>query len=362
MRPDRWLQHILRLPARPLQIPEIVEMAEEHLQAAAMEGLRQRYLPSRLVVAVSVDDYRGLAPFTAELGNEMQRVLERVAEIPRYNALAQRLDVHLIEAGDLKPGSPPRFYAKFPDGDRRAAWDPEAPAFHLPSPEPMPVTLSTGVTVSTGASQPLAVPGPGLGDGLFEIVQTAAAVESTGFQSVYVLCLDPALPMRCLDPEAADGRLVFGADGTLRDEAGGEPWRGLAPQIHELQTAVPVELDGSVDMPPEARRSKLCRFYVPGRVEVLWAPQGLLLVGRRPELVHWVPATAPRNLSGRHFALLRGTAQTLRVVDLGSTNGTYLAGRRLQPFERVQVSPPETLEVGTEKTMRLDLRFPTLAS
>ena len=191
---------------------------------------------------------------------------------------------------------------------------------------------------------------------LFEVVLTAVSGEQTGLQSLFLLCLEPALPAVCLDSDAAPSRLVLGAAGEILHQETGQSWRGLAPRISSLQTALPVELDASVDIPPEARSSRLYRFYQPGRPEVLWAPQGVLLIGRRAELVHWVPSPTPRNLSGRHFALLRASGNAIKVMDLNSTNGTYLGGRRLTPFERLVVTPPETVEVGTEGTMRLDIR------
>lgn len=330
MKPKRWLQGWLGR-TRPLQIPEVLEMAEEHLRVAAMEGLRCRYLPTRLVVAVSREDYGGLEPFAPELQSEMRQALKRASEEPRYMALSRSLEVQLIEAGDLKPGSPPRFYATFPTGDRRADWNPLAKPRSRRKP-------------------------PGDPEFLFELVLTAASVEHTGLQSLHVLCLNPVLPTRHLDLGDPEARLIMAPDGQIYDETSGKPWPGPEARIENLATAMPVELDGSVDIPLEPQGSKLCRFQRPGRPEILWAPQGLLLVGRRAELVHWIPTAAPRNLSGRHFALLRAAGPTLRLVDLGSTNGTYLAGRRLRPFERVQIAPPETLDIGVEGAMQIAVR------
>lgn len=329
-----WLQRLLRLPNRPLQIPEVLKAAEEHLRAVAAEGLKVRYLPVRLSVAVSSDDFRGLEPFLGDLRREMQDVMARLTAKPRYAALSPRLEIDLIEAGDLTLGSAPRLHATFPEREQRATWRPGAPE-SSPS-EPARRNEAAGT--------------------LFELVLTTVSGEQTGLQNLFVLCLEPALPAACLDSAAAPSRLVPGAGGEILHEESGEPWGGLSPRISPLETVLPAELDASVDIPPEARSSQLYRFYQPGRPEMLWAPQGLLLIGRRAELVHWVPAPTPRNLSGRHFALLRAPGNALKVMDLKSTNGTYLGGRRLTPFERLVVTPPETVEIGTEGTMRLDLR------
>ncbi len=304
-----WLRRLLRLPDRPLQIQEVLKAAEEHLRAVAVEGLKVRYLPVRLSVAVSSDDFRALEPFLGNLRREMRDVVARLAAKPRYAALSPSLEVDLIEAEDLTLGSAPRLHATFPAGERRATWRPDAPRkSSLDGP---------GAREDAGA--------------LFEVVLTVVSGEQTGLQSLFVLCLEPALPAAVLDS-----------------------WRGISPRITPLRTVLPAQLDASTDMPPDAPSSELHRFYQSGRPELLWAPQGVLLIGRRAELVHWVPSPTPRNLSGRHFALLRATGNALKVVDLNSTNGTYLGGRRLKPFERLVVTPP-VMKTIAHRTLTLAL-------
>ncbi len=96
-----WLRRLLRLPNRPLQIQEVLKAAEEHLRAVAVEGLKVRYLPVRLSVAVSSDDFRALEPFLGNLRREVQDVVARLAAKPRYAALSPSLEVDLIEAEDF---------------------------------------------------------------------------------------------------------------------------------------------------------------------------------------------------------------------------------------------------------------------
>ena len=333
---ERWLKKALRfggIQTRTLQIPEILEAAEEHLRAVALVGPTSRFLPVRLSVAVASADLKGIAPFESELRREMQEVVTRLAARPRYKVLTPHLELDLSEAQELPPGSAPRLHATFPEGSRSASWRPGAP-------------VRAGTQVEEAVSPTL-----------FDAVLTMVSGEATALQSAFVLCLEPRLPARCVAPDAADVSLVVDADGVVRELESGKPWTGMTPKRCEVDAVLPTELDASVDLPPEARSSVLYRFYTPGRPELLWAPRGFVVVGRRSDLAHWVPGNSPQNLSGRHFALMRSRARALRLADLGSTNGTYLGGRRLHAFERVAVGVPEVVEVGTEGTLSLDLRL-----
>ncbi|MCP4664307.1 MAG: FHA domain-containing protein [bacterium] len=131
--------------------------------------------------------------------------------------------------------------------------------------------------------------------------------------------------------------------------------------ISELGESLPAGLISSVEGPEDGAPLALYRFLRPGQPDLLWAPRGLLLVGRKSELVHWVPPSPPQNLSGRHLAFLRARGAALRVVDLGSTNGTYVDGRELRAFERVLLALPNVVEIGTEGTLRIDLRQAPIA-
>ncbi len=97
-------------------------------------------------------------------------------------------------------------------------------------------------------------------------------------------------------------------------------------------------------------------FQPPRRRQVLWSPQGVLLIGRKAGMVHWVPSAAPQILSGRHLAFVKAPSGGLRVVDLGSTNGTYLGGRRLGAYEGVMVTLPSSVEIGSEGALRMEMR------
>jgi len=68
--------------------------------------------------------------------------------------------------------------------------------------------------------------------------------------------------------------------------------------------------------------------------------EGRFLIGRGADC-HLRPAS---ELVSRHHCVLTVTADSIRVEDLGSTNGTLLNGRRIEG--EVQISQGDLLEVG----------------
>lgn len=338
---SRWLRRLQRtsgLGTRTLQIQEILEAAEEHLQAASLPGLKTRFLPTRLSIAVAGADLKGLQPFAANLEEDLRTVLGRLARRPGLQALSESLEVQLIEAGELTPGSAPRFHAAFPEGVRRAVWRPA---------DLRPEAAATSLTPGT----------PDRESPLVEMVLTAIATDRTALQTVFLVSLEPTLAARILVPQRPpDEVLEIDADHRIRIVGCGELWLKMEPEISELRESLPAGLISSVEGPEDGAPLALYRFPRPGQPDLLWAPRGLLLVGRKSGLVHWVPPSPPQNLSGRHLAFLRARGAALRVVDLGSTNGTYVDGRPLRPFERVLLTLPNAVEVGTEGALRIDLR------
>lgn len=342
MSPSRPLQKALHkalrlagLHSRALQIPEIVEAAEEHLKIVSLPGISQRYLPCRLAIAVSAADLESLTPFEDDLRRALQNMARKLGQKRTFHALAKVLDIDLSVDQELGEGDAPRFQATFPEGPRQATW------------QLVPRAKAGKKFRSTTIEKARPV--------LLEVVLTIADTERTAMQSLFTLCLEPTLPVAAIEADDA-GSIVLRSDGGLEILETGENWNGVTPQVGHAPN-IPDELEGGFDLPPEIRGSTLYRFFKPGQPEVLWAPQGLILVGRSTDDAHWVPAASPRNLSGRHLALLRAPRNGIRLVDLGSTNGTYVGGRRLRAYERVQVELPETIAVGTEGTMTMDLRL-----
>ncbi len=124
----RWRRRLLKvggLQPRTIQIDEILESAEEHLLAAALPGLNTRFLPTRLTLAVSCEDFESLRPFQDQLIRELRAIVARLSELPDMETLADDLEVRLLEAQDLAAGSAPRLRAGFPPGQEKAVWSPD---------------------------------------------------------------------------------------------------------------------------------------------------------------------------------------------------------------------------------------------
>lgn len=75
----------------------------------------------------------------------------------------------------------------------------------------------------------------------------------------------------------------------------------------------------------------------------LWLLHERSLVGRSRVCTVWLD---DRKVSGEH-ALVRWNGNTWELQDIGSRNGTFVAGRRIGVGERVSLSPGVTLGFGT---------------
>ena len=84
-----------------------------------------------------------------------------------------------------------------------------------------------------------------------------------------------------------------------------------------------------------------------GAIDVTLDPAALataegIIVGRIPEQCHLTIDDV--SVSRRHLRLRQASLDTLSIEDLGSTNGTYIAGQRLTPGQ------PVTIRAGTNLT------------
>ncbi len=69
--------------------------------------------------------------------------------------------------------------------------------------------------------------------------------------------------------------------------------------------------------------------------------------GPTEHLFDLTPFNAEWHGVSRRHSLLRRTHQRLTITDLGSTNGTYLNGERLEPHQPVTIADGDHLIVGT---------------
>ncbi len=90
-----------------------------------------------------------------------------------------------------------------------------------------------------------------------------------------------------------------------------------------------------------------------GLKDILKENEGLI-IGRDPSMAH---VTIPEEGVSRQHAKLELAGKHLVVTDLGSTNGIYINGRRLHPFEK-QVPLREGMTLGLgENTLRVEINF-----
>jgi pSer/pThr/pTyr-binding forkhead associated (FHA) protein len=109
----------------------------------------------------------------------------------------------------------------------------------------------------------------------------------------------------------------------------------------------PLEAD---QLPPNAPRT-LAAFLVSFDADPLgqfWSiHQGQTLIGRKDSGVQLNLAIDHPTTSSRHATIYAAARPgRLKVEDLGSTNGTYVNERRLEPGERRTLEPGDTLRFG----------------
>lgn len=297
--------------ARPLQVRELVLAAVEHLEAAALAGLAKRYPPTRLLATVAGEDYRSLAPFLDAIASELALAYAALGAREGFELLAPELEFELLDSGAGRAGQPPRLRSEFPQGDATAHWLP------------------------TGAEKGQSGPADEEASGLpaLELLLTASTGGGTARQSRALVVLAPELPLalRALAHRAA----VVGA---------------VAPFV----AGVPLDQNLRTALAGEVRRIALA-----GNGALYWAPAGALSLGRRSGFAHLIPSDAPANLSGRHFAFVREASGRLAAVDLGSTNGTFLEGRKLEAGRTEPLPLPARLEIGREGALSIHVRQTT---
>ena len=59
----------------------------------------------------------------------------------------------------------------------------------------------------------------------------------------------------------------------------------------------------------------------------------------------------------RKHAWLSVRGQNVELVDLGSTNGTYLEGRRIEPLRPVEIEPTSSVQISFGRNLRATLAF-----
>lgn len=375
---------------RPLQIHELAQAAEEHMRAASMPSLGTRYLPTRLEFRVSEADWRSLRPFEQHLEAAIQEVFSRLASKARFAAAQDYPEVVLFPAPELVEGASPVVSSSFGSPRPRASWRPGQRVVKprqgpRPGSRPGRKSRVNALRGAKGAQPPLLgdslldlpLPGggpmfeeteiPELAAGpslplVLELVATPFAGQGTARQSAIRICLSPELPRELVSPGGEPGEGVTVADLGDVDEDGAEA--ALAESLgSKVEKLPPLEGSPSLELEPEMGGAPArldpsglaFRLRGASSLPVIWAPGGVLILGRDRRRCHWSPSGSPANLSGRHLALLRGEDGGLWVVDLGSTNGSFLDGEALDPLKPCPAALPAALEIGHEGALRLEI-------
>lgn len=310
---------------RVLQIEEVRAAVAEQLEVGALRGLHRRYLPSRIVVEVSAVDHRYLEPFLDRLTGAIRDEAQQRLAGGGWDAAAGPPAVRLDMNRHLRPGAVPRVRLEYPTPVASASWRPSG---------------RRGPTAWGDRSR------EGATRGLFGLVITAAVDDGTAIQEAVRLHLAPSLPRAVLDPGAPPGSEVAW-DGDARrfvESPGDEPVR---PESGRLEVhPPPVVADSAAASLPAGWDRPWVELKRPGSDRLLWCPGGALIIGRADETAHLAPEHAGPSLSRCHLALTFSEAGGLGVVDLGSTNGTFVDGERLEPSAPRALALPATLTIG----------------
>ncbi|MCD6506939.1 FHA domain-containing protein [Candidatus Poribacteria bacterium] len=92
-----------------------------------------------------------------------------------------------------------------------------------------------------------------------------------------------------------------------------------------------------------ARRSFILKVQIGGELIERELDEGEHVVGSSPQ-AHIQLADPNRYISRRHAKLIVRGGE-LFIVDLGSTNGTFVNGRRIEPNEEVKVGTSDRIEL-----------------
>jgi len=314
-----------RLPdGRPIQIDEAVAAAVEAVRGRALRGIRRRYLPSSLRIAVSPEDYRFLDPFREELEGEVWRALEDLKgedDGGLWLATADPVALVLGVEASLDPGAPPRVDLAYPEGVRTASW-----------------AAGAAASGKTGGPWPL------------RLVLTAAAGDGTALQETVEAWLGLELPRTLVEPDAAPGEILQIRGGQVVERSG-QPWLHGGRSVEANPPPPTPRGAGSLPVTWDGPWLRLRRG---DGSHLVWCPGGVLFVGREPVFAHLVPTAPSSLLSAAHFALWSDDARIV-VCDLESTNGTLAGTTPLPPGEPLHLAPPVTLQVGSRASLTIEV-------
>jgi len=307
---------------RVLQIEELRAAASETIDLEGLRGLKKRYLPSRISLAVSPEDHAFLSPFLTHITDSVSSEFVQRIHSGEWIPTSRTPEILLEINEALAPGGAPVLSLGYPEGKMTSAWKPTHASVHK---EPEGKT------------------------GFYSLIITSGEEEYTAAQEKLLVYLAPAIPARALDPSAEPDCMLRLEDGEVRIEKGA---RWYPPAGMALEILGPTAGDRS--SPREVDILWLRCPDHPGGA-LIWCPEGTAVFGREEGLAQLVPEAGIPLLSRRQFRLRHENEKELSITDLGSMNGTRVEGHRLEAGRAKRIVAPARVEIGEKGSVVIEI-------
>lgn len=129
---------------------------------------------------------------------------------------------------------------------------------------------------------------------------------------------------------------------------------GVLPEPNDAPAAA--ESESSPAAEPEPKTISCSLLLTDGRrvpvAEGILVARGDPASVASPRIVN-----VPTPTVSRKHAWLRVRGQNAELVDLGSTNGTYIEGRRIEPLHPVEIEPTRSVQISFGRNLQATLAF-----
>ena len=122
----------------------------------------------------------------------------------------------------------------------------------------------------------------------------------------------------------------------------------------------PTDAPAAADSPPAAEpepKTISCSLLLTDGRRIPVADGILVARGDAASVASPHIVNVPTPTVSRKHAWLRVRGQNVELVDLGSTNGTYLEGRRIEPLRPVEIEPTSSVQISFGSNLRATLAF-----
>ena len=122
----------------------------------------------------------------------------------------------------------------------------------------------------------------------------------------------------------------------------------------------PTDAPAAADSPPAAEpepRAISCSLLLADGRRISVAEGILVARGDAASVASPHIVNVPIPTVSRKHAWLHVRGQNVELVDLGSTNGTYIEGRRIEPLRPVEIAPTGSVQISFGHNLRATLAF-----